>query len=371
MVLMADAVEGEEDLTKEAQEDLDEMGRGTNAPTLNVFVQRHRLGGATRQHVGYGDPEPTPVDAISATNGSALTSFMHWACDKANHEPDNDRILLVLWGHSYDFAIGRAETPTGIDGLDFAELADILQQFKVDHGRGVDIVGFDACQVATVEMAYELRDVADYLLASQIGIPLPGWPYHRIFDRLKDPKGDLMGPGELGSYIVRRYCETYRAEERTVSLTMLDLRDAAQVAEKAETLTRELAFALDDEADLIAEVLSRSQTIDDEPFVDVADLCLNLLRYSGHRAVRRAAEDLGDRLISPGPVFGRGSLAGVDRPFIVEHGRNACETARLHGLSLYAPGVAPDHDVEKARRFYDKFTFVQTTVWGDIVRRLA
>ena len=374
MVLMgANTAPGELNLEREAEEDLteiEEIEGLAEAKTLNVLVQYHGPGGAARQHIGHTPPERITLDTAGVTDGSVLLSFMEWAYEKVEHRPGRDRLLLVLWGHSYDFAISRTATRTGIDGLDFAELAGVLRQFTRTRKK-IDIVGFDACQVATVEMAYELREVADYLLSSQIGIPLPGWPYKRIFDRIVVPKGALMGPAELGAYIVRRYCETYHALKRTVSLTMLDLREATQLAHRTEALAQRLAIALGNESSLIAEVLSRSQTLDDEPFVDVADLCLNLLRQSGDRDVREAEVALGDQLLSPGPVPGGRSLEGVGRPFIVEHGRNACETARLHGVSLYAPHVAPRHDAQKAKVFYDRFAFVKETMWGRVVRALA
>jgi hypothetical protein len=40
------------------------------------------------------------------------------------------------------------------------------------------------------------------------------------------------------------------------------------------------------------------------------------------------------------------SETGDGRPLIVEHGRNAGRLARLNGISLYAPHVAPDNDVD-------------------------
>jgi hypothetical protein len=380
LVLMgADTIPTERDLSTEALDDLAEMEEIEDlaaAPTLNILVQHHGRDGVVRGHIGHGESKRIPIDPEQATDGSALLSFMQWAVthEKVKHRPRQDRLLLVLWGHSYDFAIGRTKTRTGIDGLDFVELADVLGQFTRGYGQKIDIVSFDACQVATVEMAYELRDVADYLLSSQIGIPLPGWPYDRIFDRIAHPKGALMGPAELGAYIVRRYCERYHAEEDTVSLTMLDLKCAAELARAAETLARSLAVAVDGdrrEARALARLVSRAQTLEDEPFIDVADLCVTLLRECGDRRVRLAAENLGDLLISPGPVFANQSLEGKGRPFIVEHGRNACETARLHGVSLYAPHVSTGHDADAARPFYDRFRFVQETMWANVIREVG
>jgi hypothetical protein len=282
--------------------------------------------------------------------------------------------MLVLWGHSYDFAIGRAVTRSGVDALDFSELAGILKGFHEETGITLDIVGFDACDVSSVEMACQLRGLTRYMLASEVGVPLPGWPYDRVLDRLADPKGRLMGAAELGSYIVRRYCETYHAMERAVSLTLLDLESAEQLQTLTEELSRRLLFAMDesiDELDLISSLFVGAQTVEEKPFVDVAELCASLLRSSGNAGVKSAAKRLGDFLISPAPVQRGDSEAGVGRPFITEHGRNSCEMARLQGVSLYAPHVDESHDFEQAAEFYQRFTFAKETLWNDVVTALV
>jgi hypothetical protein len=55
----------------------------------------------------------------------------------------------------------------------------------------------------------------------------------------------------------------------------------------------------------------------------------------------------------------------------MEHGRNTAETARLNGISIYAPHVAPELDFDAARKLYEKFTYAQETRWSDLVHVLA
>ena len=156
---------------------------------------------------------------------------MRWAFERAGGRYKKTPTMLILWGHAYEFAIGRAVRPTGIDALDFTELTEVLGCIQKDRGKKLEIVAFDACDLATTEVAYQFCPYADYLLASEIGIPIPGWPYNRAFERVVDTKRDPMSPAELGTYIVRRFCENYRADELTVSLTLLDLACSAGTGE--------------------------------------------------------------------------------------------------------------------------------------------
>jgi Clostripain family len=387
MVFMgADGVEGNVPLAQEAEADLEEMERIAKAPQggiLNMFVQIHGNGKTRRRQVGRAD-DKIPKDQLDVTNGHALTQFILWALKEAKHHSPEDYSMLVLWGHAYRFGIGATETRAGVDALDFAELAQVLSRvqetYRSTYGMKetpkLDIVGFDARDVATIEMAVQLEQFAHFLLASQIEMPLPGWPYHKILDRLRDAKGDVMDAAELGTYIVRRFCEAYHAEQRAVSLTLLDLRRAREIAAHAELLAVRLVDAIggdDDARALVREAFLQSVTAEGKPFVDVADLCLNLLRQSGDEYVKDASERLGDLLVTPPENALQRLLStnGARRPFVVEHGRNAGITARLHGVSLYAPHVADTDDWMDASYWYKKFLFSQNTSWSALVHALA
>ena len=230
-------------------------------------------------------------------------------------------------------------------------------------------------------MACQLAPYAKYLLSSQIGIPLPGWPYERVLGRLAERVGDrLMGPAEFGSWTVRRYCEFSPPIRASRFAVPPGLSHARKLSQLTEQLARALAIALDDddgELELVSRLFEFSQTAEDAPFVDVVTLCRQLMRYSGSSAVRAAAKALGDALFGPTGTPGGTDENGVDksetgvcRPFVVEHGSNSSEGAALHGVSLYAPHVAPGHDFGEASYFYEKFGFARETLWRELHGRL-
>ena len=377
---------GNAPLVQAAEDDIAEMKSVGLPPALNILVQVNGDDEPRRLHIGHKDEEhDVPFAEQGTANGNALKAFIRWANLRADHRP-GDRSMLVLWGHAYQFAIGHVQHGDGsVDALDFAELVDVFSDFQeelrttygMDTPPRLDIVGFDACDVANMETAYQLRRFADYLLASEMGDPIPGWPYDRILDRLKTKQGDRrMGPAELGSYAVRRYCEAYQSEA-PVSMTLLNLSLAEDAVARTEDLAQALAIAFaenPDERDLVFDLFVRSQTDDEKPFVDVADLCLNLMRESGNAMVRQAAQALGDFLISPKPVFPGHSATGEGRPFIAEHGRNAAKTAKLHGVSLYAPHIALAVDSDEREtelRMYMNFAFAKESLWRQLVENLA
>jgi hypothetical protein len=384
MVFMGtDTIEGNASLVEFAESDIEEMEAAGSGDGLNIFVQVHGNQAPWRQHIRRPD-QRTRIAVPDAEHrleaGAALSHFIEWALGEANHR-EQDRSMLVLWGHAYDFALGRRPTTGGlIDPLDFAELSAALRtlqerlqlRYEIEAAPRLDIVAFDACDLATVEVAYQLSSFARYLLASQLGVPLPGWPYDVILRRMRDPlDGVAMTPPELGRFIVRRYCETYPPSS-PVSLTLLNLDLADEVFVHVQVLALLLASALGDPdtCQRITEVFAHSQTGPRRPYVDLADLCVGLMRAGGDTTLVEASRALGDVLAGARPAGQEPEPQCTWLPFIAEHARNSGAAARLNGVSIYAPHLVPELDAVAARTLYHRLEFATNTVWSELVHSL-
>ncbi len=55
-----------------------------------------------------------------------------------------------------------------------------------DPMHAIDIIAFKNCWVATLETAYQLRGVAEWIIASQGKVPQQGWPYKKMLDVLSN-----------------------------------------------------------------------------------------------------------------------------------------------------------------------------------------
>ncbi len=65
--------------------------------------------------------------------------------------------------------------------LTLSELREALAAAKRSLEKPVDIIAFKDCFMATLETAYELAGLADFLLASPDLVPVVGWPYDEMF----------------------------------------------------------------------------------------------------------------------------------------------------------------------------------------------
>ncbi|MCR4994971.1 MAG: hypothetical protein K6A32_06310 [Bacteroidales bacterium] len=117
------------------------------------------------------------------------------------------RYGLVMWSHAsgWVFAKGR-QAPRRTFGIDNGKrdpysnsgmqmniptLARVLK-----HYPHLDYIFFDACFMQCVEVAYELREVTDWVMGSSAEIPGPGAPYDYVIPHLAayeaDPQAALQ-----------------------------------------------------------------------------------------------------------------------------------------------------------------------------------
>jgi hypothetical protein len=124
------------------------------------------------------------------------------------------KYLLDFWDHGngWDYFCWDQTTDTW---LDVPKLGQIM------HSVGfIDIVGFDACDMAQIEVYYELSGHASYAVGSEETIPLIGWPYEtNAQDLINNPSQDartyatelVVNYGELYSSLKGYGAETFSA----------------------------------------------------------------------------------------------------------------------------------------------------------------
>lgn len=124
---------------------------------------------------------------------------------------------LILWSHASGFL------PEGyyMSPSEHSRGGATLMSFAEDHGTEMDLkdlrkalsrfhydfILFDCCLMANVEVAYELRNCADYLLFSPTEILSDGFPYEQMMQPLFEQKTEAAMTS-----ICQRYMEHYRAQ---------------------------------------------------------------------------------------------------------------------------------------------------------------
>ena len=160
----------------------------------------------------------------TANMGDAQTlyDFLYFA----NENYPADKIAVTFWNHGGGSVSGAAFDE--IYGLDSLDLSEMYQAFDAvwpanTQAPALELVGFDTCLMATVDVAAVFQNFSRYLVASEEVEPGNGWLYSGWLGALAaDP---TMEGDDLGIAICNTYYEGCEAagtqDQATLSLTDL------------------------------------------------------------------------------------------------------------------------------------------------------
>ncbi len=151
---------------------------------------------------------------------------------------------------------GIAFDDSSLDFLDNANLKQAFQDAEKITSKKVNLIGMDACLMSMIEVAYQLRGNADYMVASQEIQPTSGWPYQEILQNLTaNPE---ITPEGLAKLIVQEYGKAYEryynelrgAMPRLVTQSATNLIVVEQLAEAIGQLAKLICETVEQDFDL-------------------------------------------------------------------------------------------------------------------------
>jgi hypothetical protein len=218
------------DLEDDALVNLDQMeiiGSNDEVKIVVLMDTTDELGFVTETHWYFVEADDNHIDLVTETHvcdceevvggcpgevnmadGNNLTEFIVAAA----HFAPADNYVLILWNHGsglwgvcWDDSSTTPDDRT--DRLTVDELANAIRAAEEEADIMLDMIVFDACLMSMVEVAYEVRDLADYMVASVTGIPVGGLPYHLFLGPLVTNPG--MTVEELGEVMVDTFVYYY------------------------------------------------------------------------------------------------------------------------------------------------------------------
>ncbi len=231
-------MDGDNNLSPFSSLDIEEMIKTGSGDNMNIVVlwdnDPSQDSGASSRH-GYYYIEKGGVVLLKDTGevnmGSAATAkkFIDYAIKNFSAE----HYMWVYWNHGG--AVDRRsrgiswDDTNGGDHLTETEQKGIADYFVKKAGKKIDILGFDACLMATAEIAYQYKNTADYLVASEETIPGKGWDYNFLSKIKTTPS---ISPVNLAKQVLAYYKKFYTptGDGGSATLSVMDLAHAGDLA---------------------------------------------------------------------------------------------------------------------------------------------
>jgi len=235
------------------------------------------------------------------------------------------------------------------DFLDNIEMKGVVRDIQRLIGRRIDILGFDACLMSMLEVAYQVKGAAAFTVGSQEEEPNDGWPYDRVLKSLS--ANPAMSPAELSGAIVRHYLASYGANAG-VTFSAIDLGRTDAVALAVDRLGTALSVALSDAPARKALSLVRGQVQEYsapyDDYVDLVDLCDGLIKLMKRADVAVACKQ----------------VKAAVTAMVLDSGAKGAKVARSHGTSIYFPK-------RQVCKLYATLDFAKKSAWAKFINAYA
>ena len=225
---------------------------------------------------GEGFSRVHDMPLASMGEAETLCSFLNYGYESY----PSDSYSLIMWNHGNGPVIGYGKDML-FDG-DSLTLSEMKKALEASHFCGeekLEFVGFDACLMASAELACTWKEHASYLIASQEIEPAPGWNYAFLKDFGKTDAKTLAA-SIIDTYM-QSCCEYYEKkgfEDRDTTLSCLDLSVADELETALDRLFSKASAEVVERYNTFASkrvdtrALGRASTGSEYDLVDIGDM---------------------------------------------------------------------------------------------------
>lgn len=172
------------------------------------------------------------IDTVKnyASGNSSDPAFLREVIKEARACAPAKSYGLVLWSHASSWSPAPKVQPESFGSDDFREMdiRDLNNALPDDW----EYIMFDACSMSAMEVVYELRKKAKYILASPAEVLSSSFPYDKILPHLFEKEEGLK-------VVARKFIDYYKAQPGLYASATVALIKADEM-EKMASLTKDL-----------------------------------------------------------------------------------------------------------------------------------
>ncbi|MDH3366112.1 MAG: clostripain-related cysteine peptidase [Thermoplasmata archaeon] len=242
-------------------------------------------------------------------------------------------------------------------------------------GHHVDVLAFDSCSAGMAEVAYKFGQMnacgdlsVDYMLASELYVPVFGYPYDRMLLQMNSLPETTDVP-DVAAVIAAEYADSYSAESpenggNTANLAVISPSGMVESVDAVSDLAALLQSRLESDyatyKPLISDARGEANLIwgvpSDYGFIDLPMFLQGLSKMPRDREVRSCAENALTSLQSEAVLY----VGNAD----------AAESGSAMGLGVWLPPTIIHYEWVAFQLWYD-FDFGEDTGWLDFAYALT
>ena len=242
-------INGKNNLSKFGEEDVNEMEQVGSTNKMNIVVELGTTYQKTERFLVTKDIFPTlitskPLKILKKDDmgdWKHLVDFALWSKKKFPAK----RYMLIIWNHGdgWTTSKGISYDDETNNHISTPELGFAMKEI----GR-VDILAMDACLMQMAEVAFEVKDYADIIVASEEIEPTAGYPYDTILKKMA--KITTKSNEKIAKNIITQYEKHYSLNKK--------LTQSALKTNKLDSL----AYLLDDWCETAMQIKDKTKIIE-------------------------------------------------------------------------------------------------------------
>jgi hypothetical protein len=314
--------------------------------TSCIGTYRYYVTGAEK----WFDPPYYPADIVhplaeqDMTDPNVLTEFIRWS--QKNYPAEH--YLLILSGHGDGCIIAPTkgiitDVTTG-SGYEI-NIPDLVNSLEAnDH---IDILGFEACLMQMLEVAYEIggaQDPPDYIVGSEGLADIDAtWSYDKFLEKLTDNPGMYAKkPENLCKMIVNSYSDIWYK-----SLSVLHgYKDTDKLKDVIDSFANALMHSQYQSEIKEARLDAKNYDSEDRIYKDLYDF------------TEKIRKDVPDCKIQAKRII------NLVNDLVYYKGRSGIFSLGSHGLSIYLPDTPEDY----MDYLYKDLQFAIDTKWDEFLK---
>lgn len=266
---------------------------------------------------------------VDMGSADTLREFVQWA--RTTYPAD--RYVLVIWNHGSGWRSTRKSEPI-TRGVSFDdefgtniktwELPQAIRPSAADPM--MDLLVFDASLMQMIEVVYECRGVARYVVGSEESPPGEGYPYHRFLVPLA--QNTDMSPAELAGTIVQNTVAYYAQNFPHYGNITQSAVDTSRIESVATALDSFAGVLMANRASFLNELMSARQQAQ------------SYSTYPEYKDLWHVAQLIKQNTGSPAITASVNQLqSALSNAIVSEAHANNARVGNSHGLSIYYPSA--------------------------------